>query len=602
MRLWWVDARVIGVVNVTLIGIGFRRAWGRAHGGCDRAFRSATVRPFSGRGLPFGVPGGHGRGMTSPFARRGDYLGGSFVTPADVTARFVRNDPADRSRTLGTWPCSLWSVDQAVGLARGVQPEWAGRTLAARVRALRTVPDALDEAASRMAALITAETGKPPWEARAEVQATLRQLDVVLTQAPALLADAESARVRGRSTRRAVGVVAILSPFPYPAFIPAVHAVASLVGGNAVVLKPSSTTPACGQLLAEVLGRARTPRGLVSVVQGPRSPIGQALADHPGVDRVLFSGRPECARGLRERIGPRLLGRASSRSTAAVLCDAPIERAAFEVALGAFVATGQRCNGTGRVAVSEEAAEGFLPALARAAASLRLSADLPAGRKDGAFLGPLAREGDLRACLAWMEGVRAAGLPRLVEGGARPGPRPGNFVAPSVYLAPREGFAPSGGSVLDLVGPILEVVVVPGDDAAIELARAEGALSAAVFTRSRERFDVARARLPQGSVNWNRATVVASGRLSAADPDSWGGAGEGHLDLVRALTRPQAVMEGTADPPSPAEIPPGMEWVPGDPRDGGGGERPAPGNDTAERAAFVVARGQAAGASFINQG
>lgn len=525
------------------------------------------------------------------------------MTPERTSGRFVRRSPEDRFHDLGTWTCSISSVDEAVAGARATGAAWAATPVAARVRALRAVPDALDEVAARFASLISAEVGKPAWEARAEVQATLRQVDLLLSGAERLLAAEGGGDAPGTAVRAPVGVVAVLAPFPYPAFIPATQVVSALLAGNTVVLKPSSLSPGCGQLLAEAVGRARLPRGAFGMVQGPREPIGAALLQHTGVDRVVVSGRPSTARALAGIPGGRLVLRASARSTAAVLADAPVERAAFEVALGAFLASGQRCNGTARVCVSEGIAGAFLPALYAVASGLRTVVDVPEGRRDEAFLGPLAHEGDLHACIAWLDAVRTAGLPLPVEGGFRLSPRGGNHFAPAIYEASPGGVPGADGSVLDLVGPVLEVLVVPRDEDAVAEAASATSLSASVFTADDERFERARRALPQGVVNWNRATVVASGRLPASGPAAWAAPGEGHLDLMRVLTRVQAAMEGPVGAPSEAEFPPGVDWRPSSSRATPGARAAATGgpDSSAERAALVVARGQRARASFSDQ-
>src|SRR5690606_20349197 len=162
--------------------------------------------------------------------------------------------------------------------------------MADRANAVRRYREALGRHQERFAVLVARETGKPLWEARQEVIASIRAVDLLLEEGVHLLQPRILDEREARSDYRPRGVVGIVTPYNLPLLIPTLEVCAALLAGNAVVLKPSKFTPGVGQGVAEMMDRSRLPRGVFNLIQGPGSGIGHRLVTHKGLDALLFSG------------------------------------------------------------------------------------------------------------------------------------------------------------------------------------------------------------------------------------------------------------------------------------------------------------------------
>ena len=146
---------------------------------------------------------------------------------------------------------------------------------------------------------MTRETGRPLWETRQEVLATVRAVDLFLDDGIPLLAPRVLEEIGARSDRVPRGVVAILTPQSFPLLLLATQVDAAILAGNAVVFKPSKYCPGSGQAVAEILDGCRLPRGVFALVQGPGSVVGHRLVANPGLDAVVFSGSYATAHTIR---------------------------------------------------------------------------------------------------------------------------------------------------------------------------------------------------------------------------------------------------------------------------------------------------------------
>jgi len=172
--------------------------------------------------------------------RRGDYVWGSFIRPERVDGYIVGVNPGDRADVLGHFPFSGSSVDDAVDAAQRGHRFWQRVGRVDRAKAIRKYRDHVNKHQERLAILITRETGKPMWEARQEVVASIRAVDLLLEGIhllePRILNEREA-----RSDYRPRGVVAVLVPYNLPLLIPTLHCCAALLSGNTVVMKPASS-------------------------------------------------------------------------------------------------------------------------------------------------------------------------------------------------------------------------------------------------------------------------------------------------------------------------------------------------------------------------
>lgn len=331
-------------------------------------------------------------GIRDRLLRKGDYINGSFVKPEVVDGFLNAVNPGDRSDLLGRFPFSLSSVDEAIDCAATGFRVWRRVPYEERATALYRFREALIALQEYLGILLTRETGKPLWEARQEVHSTIRMMDVLLEDGLAMLASQTVEDMGARMDRMPRGVIAIITPYIMPLLVPATQSAIAILAGNSVVFKPSKFTPGVGQAVAELWDRCRLSRGVFNMVQGSGNVIGQSIANHSGIDMLLFTGTFETGMGLRRAIVDRAelpgIFQCGGKGTAIVLDDAETERTLYEILVGAFLTAGQRHNSTGRLIVTDAVYDSLVPELVRRAARLNVGY----GFSPDIFMGPLVSE------------------------------------------------------------------------------------------------------------------------------------------------------------------------------------------------------------------
>lgn len=461
--------------------------------------------------------------------------------------------PADPKDELGRFP--VWSpeaVGEAVARARAAFPGWRDAGAEARAGLLRRFRDLVREREEELARLIAREVGKALWDARGEARLVSAKVDATLEDGMRLVEPLEpSAGARAEYAPR--GVLAVLGPFNFPAHLPNGHVVPALATGNTVVWKPSDQAPAVGEWMARAWHEAGLPSGVLELVQG-RGETGSALATHPEVDGVLFTGSWGVGRALAEATldAPgKILALEMGGKNAMVVCeDADLRRAAAEAAVSMCATTGQRCSSLSRIFVARRVEEPFVERLTGLLAGMRIGAPL----EPEVFMGPLVSREAHERVMRLRASAREAGGERVYGGEvARLAP----WVAP--VLVRFEGLAQGHPYQREeIFGPEAALYAFDElDEAVAAVNDADYGLAASVMTRERTRFEHCRGRIRTGILNWNRGTIGASGRLP------FGGTGRSGNDRPTGVTAslyctfPQATVEGAADF-DPAALPPGL--------------------------------------------
>ena len=501
-----------------------------------------------------GTLGDAGVDATDPLWRRGDFIWGSWVRSAQVDGWIAGLNPGDRADDLGRTPFRLVSVDHAVGAAVEAKVRWASHAIEERLGVARVVAERLEEEADALAVLIARESGKPVWEASEEVRSAIR--------ACRLLAREGAARMQPRIVRQGVawsvprprGVVGLLTPSVSSLLMPVLHVVAAIVAGNTVVWKPSKFATGVGQALAVVIDRCRLPRGVFNLVQGSGATVGQRLAGHPGLDALLFLGRHETAAAVNRATAPRpelAVGyQCGGKSASFVLPDADLDRAAYDLSVGAFATTGQRHDNTARIFVERRILDAFLSRFVARTQALTVGY----GLDRGVFLGPLVSDAQrVRFRRAVDAGVVAGHRSAMEEGPVEVPGRRGFYVRPVVHVV-------EGGGALDdePVGPIVRVYPVDGVDEAVRLHEKLAWRLATSIHADREGVSALElaGRLTAGTVYVNRGPIGASFRLPGVGLGRASNGMSGDLDLLRFLTIPRAMHVDT----QPFDA---TRWVPG---------------------------------------
>ena len=405
---------------------------------------------------------------------------------------------------------SAADVDAAVEAAHRAAQGWDSTPASARGAILRTAADALEAGADEWARLMTREMGKPLAEARVECVRAAAILRFFAGEAHRPYGEhyaSDQAQTWLFTRRHPIGVVGIITPWNFPAAIPAWKIAPALVFGNTAVVKLADDASLTGIRLAEALAAAGLPDGVLNIVVGRGSEVGASIVEHPGVDAISFTGSTETGRGILEaaaRSAKRVQLEMGGHNPVIVRSDAALDKAVAAVALGAFASAGQKCTATRRVYVARSLYEDFVEKLAAKASSMRIGY----GLDDGVEMGPLVNETQLWSVLEALE--RAAKGGSLLTGGKRL--TDGEYAA-GCYMSPAVFTDLPHDSELaceEVFGPNVAVWPVDGDDEAVQLAnRTRYDLSASVFTRDLDAAKEFVERIQAGIVHVNSQTAGA---------------------------------------------------------------------------------------------
>ncbi|WP_267884804.1 aminobutyraldehyde dehydrogenase [Streptomyces sp. NRRL S-87] len=374
-------------------------------------------------------------------------------------------------------------VAAACAAAEAAGGPWAGRTPAARQRALLDLADALEGHAGRLTAAEVADTGKPPLLFRTdELPAVVDVVRFFAGAARGLPGTAAAEYAAGRTSllrREPVGVCAQITPWNYPLMMAVWKVAPALAAGNTVVLKPADTTPGSAVLLARIAA-AHLPPGVLNVVCGDRD-TGRALVGHPAVRMVAVTGSVRAGREIASAAADdlkRVHLELGGNAPVIVHEDVDVRAVAAELAAVAFYNAGQDCTAAARLLVHDRVYEEFTEAFATAAAALRTG---PPGDASADF-GPLNNA----AQLASVRGLLAR-LPDRAEvlTGGRPLDRPGFFHRPTVVAGVRQEDEIVQEEVF---GPVVTVQPFRSEEEALRLADGvRYGLAASVWTRDLDR-------------------------------------------------------------------------------------------------------------------
>ena len=402
----------------------------------------------------------------------------------------------------------IGNADDEVAAARAGWVGWAARPLVFRVETLRRYANVVRQRYDAFADLIARETGKPLWEARTEIDSVIAKVDISVA---AYAERTAQRRMDGQlGARIAVrhkphGVLAVLGPYNFPAHLPGGHIVPALIAGNAVVFKPSEKTPATGAFMIDCLHAAGVPAECARLLVGGADE-GRALAAHPGIDGLLFTGSATTGLALNRLFADRpdkILALEMGGNNPIIVWDTPdIAGAAVLVAQSAFTSAGQRCTAARRLIVQDALYEPLVAELDRLIGRIIVGAphDDPAP-----FMGPVI-DNDAADQLsdAFVDLLMRGGRPiRHLE---RPVPgRP--FLTPAMIDVTAVPDRPD----VELFGPLLQVIRHGDFDAAIAEANATRyGLSASLVSQTPELYDRFWAHIRAGIVNWNRPTNGAA--------------------------------------------------------------------------------------------
>ncbi len=469
---------------------------------------------------------------------------------AAAGATFATFDPARGGELGQVAQAGTDDVDAAVTAARGAfDGAWAKTAPAKRSRMLNRLAQLLDEQTDELAELESRNNGKVKWQCAAEIKVAVATLEFFAGTAQHLYGRSHvvNPSVVSYTLKEPVGVVGAIIPWNYPLMMAAWKVAPALATGNTIVLKPASATPLTAIRLGELALEAGIPAGVLNVIPGPGAEVGEAMAAHPGIDKIAFTGETDTGRRI-AATAAKTLKRVSlelgGKSPNIVFDDADLDAAVIGSLWAIFYSAGQSCEARSRILVADGVYDAFASAFAEKARALSVGDPLADDTKVGSLIS--------RAHAEKVRGFVKIGLEdggELLAGGdcsLADGLDAAAFVAPTVI----------GGVANDsrigqeeVFGPVVTLTRFGDEKEAIGFANdIRYGLAATVWTGDAARGHRVAQRIRSGAVGINTPFVAFPGVPFGGFKDSGYGR-EQSLEALDLYTETKAVLQGTSPKP-----------------------------------------------------
>src|SRR5437016_4887133 len=334
-----------------------------------------------------------------------NYIRGEWISIRQGREIDVRN-PADQDEVLGKgFLASAREAEAALAAAAEALPAWAGMPVPKRGEIVERAADLLRAEQDEVARLLTSEEGKTLAESKGEIYRAYNVLNYTAGQSRrmgGITIPSELPRNFAYTMRQPLGVVALITPWNFPICIPAWKIAPALVAGNTVIFKPSSTTPLTGAKLVEIFERAGVPPGVLNLLVGSSSDVGDLLTRDSRVRGISFTGSSEngtriytacAARGVKAQC------EMGGKNPVVVLEDADLNLAVDGIVSGAFGSSGQRCTATSRAILQESIADQVIAQMVERISKWKLGN----GLEPDVQMGPLVSAQQLKTVEQYIE-------------------------------------------------------------------------------------------------------------------------------------------------------------------------------------------------------
>src|SRR5215471_13462958 len=460
------------------------------------------------------------------------YIDGKWVSPLKRSDFAVVN-PATEEPIASISIGSAADVDMAVSAAKKAFAAWSETSRDERLALLRRIIEIYQAKNEDMAAIISREMGAPISLARkAQVPAGLAHL----AEAARVLETLSFEEVRGSTLMRkeAIGVCGLITPWNWPMNQIACKVAPALAAGCTMVLKPSELAPLSAHLFAQILDQANVPPGVFNLVNGDGPTVGAAIASHPDVSMVSFTGSTRGGVAVATAAAPtvkRVTQELGGKSANVILDDADLGKAVREGVQACFRNGGQSCNAPTRMLVPQQK-------LAEAASIAKHEAEATQvgdpGREE-TIVGPLVSKAQFEKVQRLIDQGVAEGATLVTGGTGRPyGITKGFFVKPTVFSNVHNDMTIAREEIF---GPVLCLIPYEDDDDAVQIANdSPYGLSGFVSSSNVERARKLAKRIRAGNVHINSARLDFSacfgGYKQSGNGREWGEAGiEEFLEL-----------------------------------------------------------------------
>ncbi len=399
-------------------------------------------------------------------------------------------------------------VNEAVLSARAAFEKWADLTVDARIVIVTKFAELLAENKESLAYTIALETGKPLWETRTEVGAMVGKINISIKAYNERTGTVENPMPGAKAfvRHKPHGVVAVFGPYNFPGHLPNGHIVPALIAGNTIVFKPSELTPKVAEETLKVWLQAGLPNGVINLVQGEVE-TGKALASHPQIDGLFFTGSSTTGQLLHEQFGGqpgKILALEMGGNNPLIVKDvADIDAVVHDIIQSAFVTTGQRCTCSRRLFIENNAAgDAILEKLIASTEAIKIGYF---DDEEQPFIGSMISEKAALGLVAAQAQLLGLGgesllLMKHLEAGT-------GFISPGIIDVTNIEDMPDD----EHFGPLLKVYRYSDLDKAIDEANNTSfGLSAGLLSDDEATYQHFFRRIRAGIVNWNKPLTGAS--------------------------------------------------------------------------------------------
>lgn len=466
-----------------------------------------------------------------------NYIDGEWVE-SETERTFENRNPAAPTELIGEFQkSSAADTERAVKTAVAAQTEWSGTPGPEREAVLQDIAAEIDARADELARTLTHEEGKTLSGAEYEIGRAVKTFNYYAAKARdygGSVVPPSSRDATVYTVREPVGVVGLITPWNFPVGIPIWKMAPALATGNTVILKPASLTPKVMHAMVECFDAVnRLPDGVVNLVTGPGSEVGDTLLSHNDVDTVSFTGSTETGTQVYQQAatnGKRVQTEMGGKNPTAVMPSADLSKAIDTVGRGAFSVTGQACTACSRAVVHEDIRDEFIAGVIDYAESLTLGPGL-----DNPDMGPQVSENEMETTLEYID--IGKGEATLATGGSLAVDDPaedGYFVEPTVFTNVETDMRIAQEEIF---GPVLSVIEVSDFEEAVTVTNdTDYGLSASVMTNDLTEANQFIDEVKAGMTKVNDATIglemaAPFGGFKDSSSETWREQGDAALDF-----------------------------------------------------------------------
>ncbi|MBO1001204.1 aldehyde dehydrogenase family protein [Pseudogracilibacillus auburnensis] len=413
-----------------------------------------------------------------------NYINGEWVS-SKTNETYASINPANTEEVLGYFQSSNEEdVELAIQSAENAFADWANTAVPKRGNVLFTLIQLLEEKKEELATIITKEVGKSFREANGEVNKTIEAMKQFSGEANRMTGEtvpSNSSEIFGYTIREPLGVVGVIAPYNFPLGIGIWKIAPAIIAGNTVIFKPASNTSLISIKIIELFEEAGVPAGVINMVTGSGSVIGNAIGNHPKIKAVSFTGSTNVGLALGKAVstrGAKMQAEMGGKNPSIILEDANIDETVENLVISGFLDNGQRCTGTSRVIVLKSIAKELTEKLVARADKLVIGE----GFRENVDNGPVVDEGQLNTYLHYVQSAIDEGA-TLEYGGKRlteNGLDKGYFVAPTIFSNVTKEMTIFREEIF---GPVIGITTVDTYEEALELANdSEFGLSSTIYT------------------------------------------------------------------------------------------------------------------------